>query len=491
MKTHIDGDLGANLTSDQKEGLLLFSSWLTESVGDKPFVMSGFAGSGKTFLSMKFLQLVENKNLCWTVAAPTHKAVGVLKKALDEEGLRPTWYPSTIHRLLRLKLKRKGDIELCEETDQTLTSLNELALVIIDESSMIDQNLLEIVLRCAHSSGTRLVFVGDPEQLPPVGESHSSVFSMKRSTSVQLSQVVRHQGPILRLANCVRDGTIPCQIPPLIPPVKSSKSLVRILNKISWLDHAKSSLRSASENDNPDEARILCYTNRVLERLIPHARRAIHGDMADQMPVLPGEVLITRKAIMAAASASSDGQDEGEDPDMLISSNREMIVLDITPEDCDLKNFGLDNDDLFETSLVNTQIAKVKCGERELSLRLLPHMGTNSRQKLDFLLKRLSKIAKELGSKEGKKYWRKFFFIRDAFASVGPASVLTVHRSQGSTFENVFVASDVFWPQDLCLRKQLTYVAISRASNQVWLVGDSQNNASRSTWETQFKSYLS
>ena len=35
--------------------------------------------------------------------------------------------------------------------------------------------------------------------------------------------------------------------------------------------------------DNPDAARILCYTNRSLDRLVPHARRAIHGEMADQM----------------------------------------------------------------------------------------------------------------------------------------------------------------------------------------------------------------
>ena len=61
--------------------------------------------------------------------------------------------------------------------------------------------------------------------------------------------------------------------------------------------------------------------------------------------------------------------------------------------------------------------------------------------------------------------------VRDAFASLGPAAVLTVHRSQGSTFGEVFVAGEVFWPSDEQLRRQLVYVAVSRASQAVWLVG--------------------
>jgi exodeoxyribonuclease-5 len=132
-------------------------------------VLSGYAGTGKTFLSMRFLALAEAKGLCWTVAAPTHKAVGVLRGYLEAAGLRPTWFPSTIHRLLRLKLRRERDQERCEETAQTAAALEHLALVLIDEASMVDSALLEIALRCAHPFRTRLVFVGDPAQLPPRG----------------------------------------------------------------------------------------------------------------------------------------------------------------------------------------------------------------------------------------------------------------------------------------------------------------------------------
>ena len=65
-----------------------------------------------------------------------------------------------------------------------------------------------------------------------------------------------------------------------------------------------------------------------------------------------------------------------------------------------------------------------------------------------------------------------FLFYKRFIACLGPASVLTIHRSQGSTFGDVFITSDVFWPKDLEFRKRLVYVAVSRASKGVWIVGD-------------------
>jgi len=176
------------LTGDQDRALAAFTDWLTGEQPDVPFVLSGYAGSGKTFLSMRLLRQVEASGLCWTVVAPTHKAVGVLRQALSLEGLQPTWYPSTIHRLLRLKLRRQGDRELCESTEQTAMALEHLGLVLIDEASMVDSSLLTIALQCAHPFRTRLVFVGDPAQLPPVGEAESPVFALQRARSACLTQ---------------------------------------------------------------------------------------------------------------------------------------------------------------------------------------------------------------------------------------------------------------------------------------------------------------
>ncbi len=468
------------LTCDQQAACTAFATWLAEPEAGLPFVLSGYAGTGKTFLSMRFLALAEAAGLCWTVVAPTHKAVGVLRSHLLAAGLSPTWYPSTIHRLLRLRLRRQGDLERCEEGEQTAGALEHLGLVLIDEASMVDSQLLEITLRCAHPFRTRLVFVGDPAQLPPVGEPQSPVFALGRARAMALTQVVRHRGPVLRLAQGIREQSLPCHRPPALPPVLSAGGRVAVLDRQEWLLEAQAALRRSAETDNPDLARILCYTNRSLEQLVPIARRALHGAMADQLPVLPGEVLISRSAVMAPACREGE-EAAAEEPDMVLGSNRELVVRDVIPERCDLRDLGV-----ADAPLIDTLSARVEAGDASLSLRLLPPAGSVARQSLDALLERLRARARDAARDGGKAaargLWRQFFLVRDAFAALGPAAVLTVHRSQGSTFGQVFVDGDVFWPRDPLLRRQLVYVAVSRASQAVALVAGPASPTEQRRW---------
>jgi exodeoxyribonuclease-5 len=457
----------------------VFAAWMESPWDGTPFLLSGYAGTGKTFLSMRLLARAEAEGLCWTVVAPTHKAVGVLRHHLDLSGLRATWFPSTIHRLLRLKLRRVGDLERCEETAQTAKALEHLHLVLVDEASMVDGQLLAITLRCAQSFQCRLVFIGDPAQLPPVGESESPVFSMSPVRQATLTHVVRHQGPVLRLATGLRLGALPCQRPPLLPPIRTPMGMVALLDPQEWLQAAQMALRRSRETDNPDYARILCYTNRRLEQLVPIARRALHGEMADTMPVLPGEVLITRSAVMAPACVEEAMAPE--DPEMCLSSNREVVVRDVTPGHYPLAHWGPDGDGDLE-SVLDTLMVTVDAGDGQLTLRLLPPIGSASRQCLDQALQRLRAAARVAEKGEARGLWRRFFLLRDAFASLGPAAVLTVHRGQGSTFGEVFVARDVFWPKEERLRRQLVYVAVSRASHGVTMEAGPAPGVDQDRW---------
>ena len=460
------GQQGAptGLTDAQLVACDAFLTWLGSRQDGLPFVLRGYAGTGKTFLSMRLLGMVEERGLCWTTCAPTHKAVEVLRDYLRREGLRASWYPATIHRLLRLKLRRIDGVEVCEETDQTAMALQNLDLVLVDEASMVDSKLLQVALQCAHPFGTRLVFVGDPAQLSPVGEASSPVFSLGRAVGASLTQVVRHGGPVLRLATGLRQKTLPSSQPPQLDAIRQAEGSVAALDRTAWLAQAQQALRRAVELDHPDHARILCYTNRALDRLVPFARRAIHGELADQLPVLPGEVLITRSGVMAAAC--SEGALKGENPDLVMGSNRELVVRDVAVEHCDLADVGLPDAPLIETYTVD-----VEADELQLKLRLLPPPGSAPRHQLNEVLQQLKLQARKAGGASQKALWRRFYQVRDAFASVGPAAVLTVHRSQGSTFGQVFIEQDVFWPEDEAVRRQLLYVAVSRASEAVVLVG--------------------
>ncbi len=165
---------------------------------------------------------------------------------------------------------------------------------------------------------------------------------------------------------------------------------------------------------------------------------------------------------------------------MVLGSNRELQVIDVRPERCDLLDFGVQSADLGDLAvpLIDTLSARVDSGESQLELRLLPPLGSEARAQLETVLERLRQRARDAGKQGGRSLWRRFFLVRDAFASLGPAAVLTVHRSQGSTFAEVFVDGDVFWPRDAVLRRQLVYVAVSRASQAVTLMAAGSADAS-------------
>jgi exodeoxyribonuclease-5 len=262
-----------------------------------------------------------------------------------------------------------------------------------------------------------------------------------------------------------------------------------VLPRRQWLEQAQAALRRSADTDNPDLARILCYTNRSLEQLVPIARRALHGAMADQLAVLPGEVLITRAAVMAPACRQ--GEEMAEEPDMVLGSNRELVVRDVQPERCDLADFGLSAGDLagdlllpaMAVPVIDTLTATVEVGEGTLQLRLLPPLGSAARASLDGVLARLRSAARGQEKSAARGLWRRFFLLRDAFASLGPAAVLTVHRSQGSTFGEVFVDADVFWPKDPLLRRQLVYVAVSRARTAVTLMAGTAPATEQQRWQ--------
>ncbi len=273
--------------------------------------------------------------------------------------------------------------------------------------------------------------------------------------------------------------------PPCFSVIKSHECLIGSLDQKSWLEKAKAAIKLASDTRNPDAARILCYTNRYLDRLVPHARRAVHGDLADQMPVLPGEILISRRAIMTFASLSQN--DQFDKNGILFGSNTELVVNEVKNEIFDWSEIDLDPKDELNLPEVNSLVAKVRVGKVESLIRLMPSIGSNSRLLLDDLMNYLCTKAKRLTKKEARGVWKNFFKIRDSFASVGPASVLTVHRSQGSTFQEVFVAADVFSSEDLFLRKQLAYVAVSRASKSVWLAGNNSFDCPNNLWRNEFK----
>lgn len=161
-------------------------------------VVTGGPGTGKTTILRGVLKLYEEMGLTTLLAAPTGRAAQRLKEVTGEEA-------STIHRLLESQID-PGSGELIFTRDEA-NPLKAHA-VIVDETSMVDICLMSSLLK-ALSSGCRLILVGDPDQLPPVGPGFplSDILRSKKIPAVRLTEIFRQAQQSLIVMNAHRVNT--------------------------------------------------------------------------------------------------------------------------------------------------------------------------------------------------------------------------------------------------------------------------------------------
>lgn len=161
-------------------------------------VVTGGPGTGKTTILRGVLKLYEEMGLTTLLAAPTGRAAQRLKEVTGEEA-------STIHRLLESQID-PGSGELIFTRDEA-NPLKAHA-VIVDETSMVDICLMSSLLK-ALPSGCRLILVGDPDQLPPVGPGFplSDILRSKKIPAVRLTEIFRQAQQSLIVMNAHRVNT--------------------------------------------------------------------------------------------------------------------------------------------------------------------------------------------------------------------------------------------------------------------------------------------
>lgn len=121
-------------------------------------IITGGPGTGKTTIINCITEIFEKYSLTVMMAAPTGRAAKRMTETTGREA-------KTIHRLLEMGINEQEDDMLFNKGEE---SPLECDVVIVDEASMIDITLMNNLLR-AISLGTRLIIVGDVDQLPSVG----------------------------------------------------------------------------------------------------------------------------------------------------------------------------------------------------------------------------------------------------------------------------------------------------------------------------------
>lgn len=191
------GAAGEKLTDHQREQL-------TAATSSAFGILSGTPGTGKTFTAAALIRAIIRQYGDGAVVciAPTGKAGVRLSESLARAGVEIV--ATTIHRALKPQKPGQGTGEwgfLHGPGNPILAKF-----VIVDESSMIDTDLMASLLR-ACATGTHVLLIGDPYQLPPVG--HGAPLRDLIAADIahgELTEIQRNSGLIVEACRSVRLG---------------------------------------------------------------------------------------------------------------------------------------------------------------------------------------------------------------------------------------------------------------------------------------------
>ena len=159
-----------------------------ESIKNGLFILSGGPGTGKTTTINMIIRYFESEGMDIFLAAPTGRAAKRMTEATGFEA-------KTIHRLLELNSSLSGDDSRKANFERNQENPLEADVVIIDEMSMVDIQLFQALLK-ATLPGTRLILVGDVDQLPSVGPGQvlRDLMNSKAFPMVTLEKIFRQAG---------------------------------------------------------------------------------------------------------------------------------------------------------------------------------------------------------------------------------------------------------------------------------------------------------
>ena len=452
-----------------------------ENPEHEALVLKGYAGTGKTFLVKRIMEYIiystDDKKIA--IGAPTNKAVSVLYTNSMSSGMngyvfenlfnmdaRVTY--STIHKLLGLKEIITDDGQQLFEMDSINNSrLSDYSYLIVDEVSMLDDKICNDIMK--FSKKLKIIFMGDPAQIPPVNRTDSIPFKTGHKYSfktVELTEIMRQKGdhPIIDLSFQIRQNLNKAQPIPVLQTKlnehehgivymdnKTDRGMIRPLLERYF--------KSPEYDDDLDYMKVIAWKNKTVEYINSLVREIKYGKNLPRF--VEGEGLIVVKPIF------EEKEDyEGFNKWRIILNTSEEIVVDTIQQDVVSFNEGPYRLSMLMYILTVESYDPARPDTIMYSTINVVHEDSEEDYKKILHLARLFAIK----SKQAKD-WVRYFNILKWSANVAYNYAITAHKSQGSTYKNVLILEDdVDANRKVLERNRIKYTAYSRATDKLYVL---------------------
>lgn len=417
-----------NYTKGQKNALSKIADYIKSKTKDY-FVFAGYAGTGKTTVVENIVNNAEKNKLKVFVAAPTNKAtVRLAEKAEDK-------YEANFKTLHSLMYGAPNEDTGEWEAKIDLSSED---IVIIDEASMIDDFLWKDIQENIIDVGAKVILIGDGFQLAPVG-SDPKLMQKYNQKGYQLTNVVRQaaESAVIKFATALRStGSM------FMP--QSSQGEVFILNNQQLAEQYFEDIK------NNKDSILIVNSNKTRVIMNQKSRAAKFGEESNKSFLLEGEKLITVN--------NSQYSKNGETSTITkINELSEPFEVDY------VKGFGQNK----QTNKIGLLHYFDEFGRHNF---LAPYLEDASLHGSQITQSELSEIeAKFPGTVEKTRSGKLMLSSEVTINTWGYA--ITAHKSQGSQWENVFVAQSNPYGDKESQARWL-YTAITRTSDKLYMVKD-------------------
>ena len=159
-------------------------------------IITGGPGTGKTTIIKSIIEIYKQKKYKIVLCAPTGRAAKRMSETTGEEA-------STLHRLL--EIGKVDEESLFKKDNEYQGAPIDGDIIIVDEVSMVDMFIMSYLLDCIYQ-GTKLILVGDSDQLPSVGPGSvlKDLIASEKIATVHLDKIFRQAAKSKIIVNAHR-----------------------------------------------------------------------------------------------------------------------------------------------------------------------------------------------------------------------------------------------------------------------------------------------